>query len=397
VLAPAQARPCGGMIFPNHEQRVGGMSDQELLLAFAADRTVLVASAAYDGVDAADFAFLLPLSANPTEVLDADPALFIALDEQTAPRVSIYLDEDEAPGLGCGAKAAPGSDSNSLGEGGQVMVEQRGETATYQWVVLGGDTGTAIADWLTDEGYTLPPDYAAAIDPYVASGWFFFAAKVSPRAQGAALAPIELHLPPSPVEAFEIPFGIAGQSLLPGGTLGITTYVWSDGAALPDNQASGQIDPDEVVALSDSESNYDELERAVLEGDPDGTWLVDYSRNTSVEELNDAYGMALDYGRVDPATSHGLFIDAFFGRLGATTGHITRLRTELSAAQLHDLRLRRSADLPVTNTYAVTFREDDDASRCAVGRDPGRLPPVLLLLLPALLQLRPRRRRAGHT
>ena len=91
AMLPAVAWPCGAMVFPQHEERPGGMSDQELLVAFAADQTVLVASAGYEGIDPAAFAFLLPIAAEPTEVRDADPALFIALDDESAPRVSIFL------------------------------------------------------------------------------------------------------------------------------------------------------------------------------------------------------------------------------------------------------------------------------------------------------------------
>lgn len=395
-LVPAAAWACGGMVFPQHAERQGGMSDQELFVAFEADETVLVASAGYEGIDAADFAFLLPLAAEPIAVLDADPALFIALDEQTAPEVTILLDEGDAGGGGCGAKSGgvPNDFAGGGGEGGDVMVQQRGSTASYAWVVIGGDTGTAIADWLTAEGYALPDDYASALEPYVADGWFFFAAKVLPQAQGGALVPIELHLPAATPEAFEIPFGIAGHSLAPGQALGITTYVWSDGAVVPDNQASGRIDPGQLVARSDSESNYIELERAILEGDPAGAWIIDYGLPTSVDELREAYATGVSYDRVDPEASDEAFIGAFFGRLGSSAGHLTRLRTELEATQLRDLVLRRTTEIPGGRSYMVTF-EDDAGSRsqCAVGRD-GRLPTAVLVLLPLVAWLRPRRGRA---
>ena len=52
AMLPAVAWPCGAMVFPQHEERPGGMSDQELLVAFAADQTVLVASAGYEGIEA---------------------------------------------------------------------------------------------------------------------------------------------------------------------------------------------------------------------------------------------------------------------------------------------------------------------------------------------------------
>jgi hypothetical protein len=388
------AHACGGMVFPAHEERAGGMSDQELLLAFGDDETVLVASAGYEGVDAADFAFLLPLASNPAEVRDADPALFIALDEHTAPRVSIHLDEGEPSGGGCGARAGgPPGDANEQGFGdeGEVMVHQRGQTATYEYVVIGGDTGSAVADWLTDEGYPLPADYATAIEPYVSDGRFFFAAKVLPEAAAGALAPIELHLPASPPEAFEIPLALAAHSLAPDQPLRITTYLWADGALLPEGYAADAIDESELVALSDSESNYAELERAVLDSDPEGAWIIDASRAIDAAELEYAYEEALGAGRADPATSNGAFVRDFVGRLSLGSGQLTRIRTELRADQLRDMPLRRSAGTNVTNHHDVTFTEDAEESEgCAIDRS-NRL--GILLLVPVLALLRPRRRR----
>lgn len=393
--APA-ARACGGMVFPAHEARVGGMSDQEIFVAFGDDETVLVASAGYQGVDAADFAFLLPLAANPAEVRDADPALFLALDEHSAPRVSIDLDEgDEPVALGC-AKSGEGRGdfSNGAGDDGEVMVHQRGQTATYEYVVIGGDTGSAIAEWLTAEGYALPADYAAALEPYVSEGWFFFAAKVLPEAGSGALAPIELHLPASPPEAFEIPLAIAAHSLPPDEPLRITTYLWADGALLPEGYASQAIAEDELVAVSDSESNYAELERALLDSDPQGAWIIDASRSTEPVELEYAYERAVEAGRADSSTSDVAYVSGLFARLGATGGQLTRVRTELRADQLRDMPLRREAGTSVDNHHELTFVEDE-AKGCAVDRT-GRL-GGMLLLVPVLVALRSRRSRRRGT
>lgn len=388
------ARACGGMVFPSHEDRVGGMSDQEIFVAFTADETVLVASAGYQGIDAADFAFILPLASNPAEVRDGDPALFLALDEHTAPRISIYLDEgDEPSGGGCGAKAGSTRDDFSNGgeEGGEVVIEQRGQTATYEYTVIGGDSGSAVANWLTDAGYALPADYAAALDPYVSDGWFFFAAKVLPEATDGALAPIELHLPASPPEAFEIPLGIAAHSLAPDDPLRITTYVWADGAILPEAYPAEAIDATELEALSDSQSNYVELERAVLESDPQGAWIIDTSGPATPGVLENAYQLAIENGRADETTSDVAYVSDLFERLGAGEGHLTRVRAELRADQLRDTALRRSAGTTADNHHEVTFH-DESADGCAIDRT-GRFGGAMLLLVPVIAVLRPRRRR----
>lgn len=391
LLRPAPAAACGGMVFPAHEQRVGGMSDQEIAVVFGEGETVLVASAGYEGVDAAEFAFVLPLASEPAEVRDADPALFIALDEFSAPRVSVYVDDDQ-PSL-CGAAARDGGANGLMGGGefgGDVMIHQRGQTATYEYVVIGGDTGTAVADWLTGAGYPLPADYAAALEPYVQGGSYFFAARVKADAAAGALAPVELHLPAAQPETFRIPLAIAAHSLQPDAPLGVTAYFLAGGPVLTQNYLSQAVDGDDLVALSDSETNYDALERAILDTD-DGAWVIDYSNPLILAELTDAWQRGVDDGRVDPANSDVAFLADFAGRLGLEEVHLTRLRTELKRDQLRDLELRAASGPPVLNFHDVVYDDSPASTGCAVD-DSGRL-PQLLLLVPVLAWIRRRPRR----
>ncbi|WAS97305.1 DUF2330 domain-containing protein [Nannocystis punicea] len=393
LARPTPASACGGMVFPEHEARVGGMSDQELAVVFGAEETVLVASARYEAVDAAEFAFVLPLASAPAEVLDGDPALFLALDEYSAPRVAIFENTDERMGL-CGSSDKAGGD-NSLGDPqggrGDVMVIDRGETATYEYVVIGGDTGTAIADWLTAAGYPLPADYAAALAPYVEDDWYFFAAKVKPAADSGVLAPIELHLPPAQPATFEIPLAIATHSMKPGAELRLTTYFIGGGPVLPANYAAQAVDDDELVALSDSETNYAELEAEVLASDPEGAWVIDFSNPLYAGGLGEAYDEGTWAGRIDPETASRAWLDDFTARLGVDGLHLTRLRTALKPAQVRDLALRAASGPPVDNSHGVTY-DPDAGEGCQIDRS-GRL-PQLLLLVPVLAWIRrkPRRR-----
>ena len=84
-------------------------------------------------------------------------------------------------------------------------------------------------------------------------------------------------------------------------------------------------------------------------------------------------------------------MDDFFTRIGMRQGFLTRLRTELPAESLHDLSLRRDASTAVDNEYLVTFSEEEEGGSCSLGRRRG-LPAGLVLALPVLVWLRPRRR-----
>ncbi|WP_434416909.1 DUF2330 domain-containing protein [Nannocystis pusilla] len=393
LARPTPAAACGGMVFPEHEARVGGMSDQELAVVFGAEETVLVASARYENVGAAEFAFVLPLASAPADVRDGDPALFLALDEYSAPRVAVYQNEDEPMGL-CGSSDKAGG-SNSLGDpmgdGGDVKVIDRGETATYEYVVIGGDTGTAIADWLTDAGYPLPADYAAALEPYVAGEWSFFAAKVKPAAPSGVLAPIELHLPPAQPATFEIPLAIATHSMKPGAELRLTTYFIGGGPVLPQNYAAQAVDDDELVAVSEIETNYDALEAAVLASDPEGAWVIDFSNPLYAGGLAEAFDQGTWAGRIDPETASRAWLEDFAARAGLDGLHLTRLRTALKPEQVRDLTLRAASGPPVDNVHGTTY-DVDYTDACRIDRT-GRL-PQLLLLVPVLAWIRrkPRRR-----
>ncbi len=380
------AHACGGMVFPDHGTRVGGMSEQELLVAFTPDKTVLVASAGYKGATGSP-AFILPLPAQPTLVTQTDAGVLVALDELTAPEVVITLPSDDSGGGGfCGAALDGGGIGNGRGDG-DVMVLQRGSTADYEYVVVGGDTGESITDWLTMAGYVLPADYADALTPYIAGGNFIFAAKVKSTVAEGALAPIELHLPAQDPGSFSIPYGLAAHSLPPGETLSLTTYLLASGTVVPGNYPFAAIDQADLIATSETETNYQELYNNAI-GDPDGAWVVDASLEPfATADLNSSINTAIENGRgtgADPAA-----VTAFTERVTLSGARLTRIRTTLGADQLRDLTLTKATlDLHDPTMY-VPYDADAGSTACNMGSRRGV--PLGALLLPLLLLLRRRR------
>ncbi|MBW2463994.1 MAG: DUF2330 domain-containing protein, partial [Deltaproteobacteria bacterium] len=112
--------------------------------------------------------------------------------------------EDESEG-GCGCPYGRAADdvAGGVSDGGSppdgdVIVHDRGSTATYDYVVVGGTEGGSIVEWLSDNGFAVPADYQATIDEYVAEDWLFMAAKVSEAGTEGTLAPLEMHFPSFP-------------------------------------------------------------------------------------------------------------------------------------------------------------------------------------------------------
>lgn len=393
AVAPAsRAHACGGMVLPDHGDRVGGMREQEVLVVFEPDRTVLLASAGYKGAgDGA--AFLLPVRQNPTEVHEASLDVFLALDELTAPEVTVHVDDgsgEQRTLCGGGAKSGDANDSaggDFGGEGGDdVMVLQRGTTASYAYEVVGGDTGTGVVAWLEQAGYSLPDDYAAAIEPYVADGYYFLAAKIKPGVADGALPPLEVHLPASEVEAFSIPFGLAAESLPPGEALNITVYLAAMGGVLPLTDPAARIDSNALVAYSPEATNYQDLYE---EATADGGWVIDYSEGDfSSSRLVDGLSLAYEAGRAP--TNETESVQGFIDRVPFPSLRLTRLRTTRSAQQLSDLALRKVTGEDVSRFFDATF--NDQMTVCAMTRGSGALN---VLLFPLLLVLRRRRTRAA--
>lgn len=389
ALAPAApARACGGMVFPEHGQRVGGMSEQELLVAFTPERTVLLASAGYEGATAAP-AFILPLAIEPTMVMQSELGVLAALDDHTAPEIHIeLLGQVGNDGL-CGAQTLKDG-GGGLGNGrGDVMVVQRGETTDYDWVLVAGDTGSSLADWLVDAGYELPPAYATALQPYLDADDFIFAAKLKSDAAAGALAPIELHLPPIEPTAFEIPFGLAAQSLPPGKQLTITTYLLASGGLLPGNYDASPIDREQLAATSETETNYADLYTAQVANDGAPGWVIDASiQGFSAGAIVDAYDTLRETGEPPPGTDRDAVL-AFAARVPFTDLRLTRIRTTLGAADLRDMTLTKVTGQDVERDLYTSY-DPDPATVCGIHR--GRGVPLAVLLVPVLLLLRRRRR-----
>lgn len=113
-------------------------------------------------------AFLMPVPSR-AEFAIADAALFTELDEVSRPRVEYREKKVD----GAGGVEAPG---------GEVTVVDHVEVGPYELAQLTGDDTRAVSDWLTAEDFTLPPDLARHLGPYLAEGWLVIAVHLRPEA-----------------------------------------------------------------------------------------------------------------------------------------------------------------------------------------------------------------------
>lgn len=117
-------------------------------------------------------AFLMPVPST-AEFAIADGALFTELDEVSRPRVEYR--EKVVDGDGAGGAADPGGD---------VTVVDHVEVGPYELAQLSGTDNRAVSDWLTAKDFTLPPDLAGHLAPYLAEGWLVVAVHLRPEMAG---------------------------------------------------------------------------------------------------------------------------------------------------------------------------------------------------------------------
>ncbi|MFO0567156.1 MAG: DUF2330 domain-containing protein [Polyangiaceae bacterium] len=259
LLLEPRASACGGMLAQEESQKAA-LSAQRVLVAEGEEHTAVVVSVGYEGARG-DNAFVLPLQKEPKQIADADPKLFDELENLTAPRIHVFDSTAKHPGssgCGCGglekAAAAPGGG----GADDSVRVVLKGQTETYQYVVVGGSSGSSIGEWLTREKFPVPKEVQGTLDGYATRGWVFLAARVRPKAGVGALAPISIHYEKLPPEQIEYPFALSAHSVAEGLRTEVVLYLAGPPAFLPKNYSVKRV-ASAVRAVSPTTTNYPQL------------------------------------------------------------------------------------------------------------------------------------------
>ena len=104
-----------------------------------------------------------------------DARVFDELRELTRPvEKTIY---QFLPMMGAGAPASTGA----------VTVLDRQTLGPFDVSTLAATDANALGDWLSSNGYNLPPEVTRALEPYIAQGWYYIAVRLSPGVGGQAL------------------------------------------------------------------------------------------------------------------------------------------------------------------------------------------------------------------
>jgi hypothetical protein len=244
----SDARACGCFAMGSTAQPVV-QAGERILFAHEADQVIAYIQIKYQGA-ADQFGWIVPLPSVPTLELGTDE-LFTMLDNNTLPQYQLTRTQEFCGGgqssstdsdgsFGCGADfstatgpAFNGSDMNvaavhDMASGGIVV-----ETASigpYDYAVLKADDETAMLQWLSDNRYFVPAGTMDAVKPYIHTGAYFLALKLSGGQTAGDIAPIVLHytsdLPMIPITLTQV--GAVDN-------MGILVWVAGEARAIPRN------------------------------------------------------------------------------------------------------------------------------------------------------------------
>ncbi len=162
---------------------ISSAAQKGVIIELPEGRQALLLQTTYHG-PASEFAWIIPVPGKPTaeDVFLASPEWIDTILALTSPQVRTTIVGEE-PG-----RAGPGA---TLGYGGglggaaaetrrAVTVHERMKVGSYDVTVLSADRAGVVTDWLSDNGYRIPPDSEGILDRYVMKGWYFVALRMHP-------------------------------------------------------------------------------------------------------------------------------------------------------------------------------------------------------------------------
>jgi hypothetical protein len=177
----------------------------QVVLVRDGQRTVVTMSNDFQGT-MKDFALVVPVPSvlHKEQVHVGDRSLVQRIDSYSSPRLVEYFDSnpcerryemEEDRAMPVGAMSAPIPPPTPAPRP-KVTVEAQYTVGEYDIVILSAEESDALEQWLTQNGYQIPPRAAQALEPYVKSNMKFFVAKVNLKEQQATgfnyLRPIQI-------------------------------------------------------------------------------------------------------------------------------------------------------------------------------------------------------------
>ncbi|TDC34330.1 DUF2330 domain-containing protein [Kribbella albertanoniae] len=182
-VTPAWACACGGYM-TDVESRARAAGEKALVRYDGRGTEEITLSMAIDG-SSKKAAWIMPVP-NPAKVELGDAELFRRLEQLTAPKVVKRTTYWPFRGLAPFDRDGYGSGEAPTAAGG-VSVREQMTLGPFEIARLGGNSATAVTDWLRTNQYVVPDTLGANLTPYVREGWEIVAVKLTPKSAGESL------------------------------------------------------------------------------------------------------------------------------------------------------------------------------------------------------------------
>lgn len=261
LLAAPEAEACGCFAPPAPTVPVV-QAGERILFAVKNGQVTAHVQVVYDGANASEFGWLLPMPAVPTLELGTDE-LFVQLTSTTQPRYRLDTTFDSncfaaSGGTGGGAafgSAGGGTASSFLdaGSAGPPVLVVQDSVGPYDYAVLRADSKADMLDWLRTNRFFVPAGTEGAVDPYIRPGGYFLALKLRAGNTTGDLQPVVLRYQS---DVGSIPITLTGVGATP--NMGVQVWMLGPGRAIPRNYHHTVLN-DARIDWQSAGSNYNDV------------------------------------------------------------------------------------------------------------------------------------------
>lgn len=369
-LEAASAWACGGCFAPPSLE-VSEVTGHRMAFSISEARTVLWDQFEYSG-EPEEFSWVLPVRAG-AYVEVGSPDFLESLDAVTTTRVSAPPVSCPSSSSGCGCpigmmSASDESASLQVDDGSRVTVVSRETVGPYETVILRSEDPTALQDWLTSNGYVIPPDIDPIVTAYVEEGYDFLALRLSPGLGVQQMQPVRVVTPEGePV----LPLRMVAAGV--GANVAITLFVIGEQRyGMPDLVEQVIDEKDLVWNFNTSESNIDDLRQEAFDEMLGFAYIVSFAdRGVLNAPLRGPQGQTAYFNKQGDFQSYLTLANLYFGDAGFSGSQCSSALSALTRTNyVVDCEPGEclASQIPATS---LTCRNKDDISAALIGMRPA--------------------------
>jgi hypothetical protein len=323
-LAAPPASACGGFFCG---QQPVDQTAERILFEVGADSVTMTTQISFSG-DAADFAWILPLSdvPDPNSLAVYHQQALNALDANTGP--NFLLPQDSSCSYGVLNASSPVADAENSGG---VSVYIRQEVGDYDVAVIESADPALLIAWLREQGFRITTAMEPYIERYTSEGMKFLALKLQVAATVQDIKPFRFTLPGT---APSIPLRMTALAAEP--EMSVVAFVLADGRYEGKNWANLEIDDDQIrinpgfyYGLSGG-TNWANLVAQAVDGADGQGWVTEFAGPS--QSYADLVRVQIANGNFSDQ-ENALAAAELLAALGAHP-YLTRLYTRLSAEEM---------------------------------------------------------------